>query len=169
MNKSILVIGNGFDLDLGLKTKYSDFAKSNYWPNVDFNLLPITPGEAILDIDPFPNTVYMKDYIETIRKSGDCPLVRVINENGLDYPHLVQRGNGIETILDFSLQEDGKISRMLMRDKVNLKIVPPQEWSRYEEEYNKFLPEAFNIAGLSLQQLFEEKGFEFPSFSWIQT
>lgn len=69
MNKSILVIGNGFDLDLGLKTKYSDFAKSNYWPNVDFNLLPITPGEAILDIDPFPNTVYMKDYIETIRKS----------------------------------------------------------------------------------------------------
>ena len=112
---------------------------------------------------------YLIRKFETIRKSGDCPLVRVINENGLDYPHLVQRGNGIETILDFSLQEDGKISRMLMRDRVNLKIVPPQEWSRYDEEYNKFLPEAFNIAGLSLQQLFKEKGFEFPSFSWIQT
>lgn len=29
--KSILVIGNGFDLDLNLKTKYSDFAKSTEW------------------------------------------------------------------------------------------------------------------------------------------
>lgn len=28
----LLVIGNGFDLDLGLKTKYSDFAASEHWP-----------------------------------------------------------------------------------------------------------------------------------------
>lgn len=28
----ILIIGNGFDLDLGWKTRYSDFAKSAYWP-----------------------------------------------------------------------------------------------------------------------------------------
>lgn len=27
-----LVIGNGFDLDLGMNTRYSDFAKSEYWP-----------------------------------------------------------------------------------------------------------------------------------------
>ena len=31
MPNNILIIGNGFDLDLGLKTKYSDFAKSEYW------------------------------------------------------------------------------------------------------------------------------------------
>lgn len=31
-NKKILVLGNGFDLDLGLKTRFSDFAKSEYWP-----------------------------------------------------------------------------------------------------------------------------------------
>lgn len=29
--KVVLVIGNGFDLDLGLKTKFSDFAKSHEW------------------------------------------------------------------------------------------------------------------------------------------
>lgn len=28
---NVLVIGNGFDLDLGLKTKYSDFAQSSIW------------------------------------------------------------------------------------------------------------------------------------------
>lgn len=29
--KRLLIIGNGFDLDLGRNTKYSDFAKSDYW------------------------------------------------------------------------------------------------------------------------------------------
>lgn len=31
--ENLLIIGNGFDLDLGLPTKYSDFAKSEYWPS----------------------------------------------------------------------------------------------------------------------------------------
>ncbi len=31
MAKKLLIIGNGFDIDLGLKTRYSDFAKSKYW------------------------------------------------------------------------------------------------------------------------------------------
>lgn len=31
MAKKILIIGNGFDIDLGLKTRYSDFSKSNNW------------------------------------------------------------------------------------------------------------------------------------------
>lgn len=32
MSDRLLIIGNGFDLDLGWKTRYSDFAKSDYWP-----------------------------------------------------------------------------------------------------------------------------------------
>ena len=32
ISNSILIIGNGFDLDLGIKTKYIDFANSEYWP-----------------------------------------------------------------------------------------------------------------------------------------
>ena len=31
-NKRVLVIGNGFDLDLGWNTRFSDFATSKYWP-----------------------------------------------------------------------------------------------------------------------------------------
>ena len=30
--KNVLIIGNGFDLDLGYLTKYSDFANSLFWP-----------------------------------------------------------------------------------------------------------------------------------------
>ena len=29
--KKVFIIGNGFDLDLGWKTRYSDFAKSSFW------------------------------------------------------------------------------------------------------------------------------------------
>ena len=31
-DKRVLVIGNGFDLDLGWNTRFSDFASSKYWP-----------------------------------------------------------------------------------------------------------------------------------------
>lgn len=31
MAKKILIIGNGFDIDLGLKTRYSDFSDSKDW------------------------------------------------------------------------------------------------------------------------------------------
>ena len=31
MAKRLLIIGNGFDIDLGLKTRYSYFSKSNNW------------------------------------------------------------------------------------------------------------------------------------------
>ena len=33
--KNVLIIGNGFDLDLGLPTRYSDYANSDFWPHVD--------------------------------------------------------------------------------------------------------------------------------------
>ena len=33
--KRTLVIGNGFDLDAGMKTSYSDFARSKFWPFSD--------------------------------------------------------------------------------------------------------------------------------------
>lgn len=36
MRKNLFVIGNGFDLDLGMRTKYSDFANNEkYWPKGD--------------------------------------------------------------------------------------------------------------------------------------
>lgn len=32
MKYRILIIGNGFDLDLGMKTSYKDFFNSRFWP-----------------------------------------------------------------------------------------------------------------------------------------
>ena len=37
---SVLILGNGFDLDLGIRTKYKQFADDNdYWPKVEVALL----------------------------------------------------------------------------------------------------------------------------------
>ena len=35
--KIVLIIGNGFDLDLGWKTQYSQFASSSYWPTAEYS------------------------------------------------------------------------------------------------------------------------------------
>ena len=37
MAKKLLIIGNGFDIDLGLRTRYSDFAKSKIWKKLMAN------------------------------------------------------------------------------------------------------------------------------------
>ena len=41
-HKNALIIGNGFDLDLGLETKFSNFANAkDYWPENDGSKLSI--------------------------------------------------------------------------------------------------------------------------------
>ncbi len=73
MSKRLLIIGNGFDIDLGLKTRYSDFAKSKYWEKlventygVDQDLLnalkEAKETEAWFDIEKT-----MNDYVRAIR------------------------------------------------------------------------------------------------------
>ena len=42
MAKKILILGNGFDIDLGMKTKYSDFAQSRYWDDLMENVFGIS-------------------------------------------------------------------------------------------------------------------------------
>lgn len=42
MNKNLFIIGNGFDLDLGRKTKYSDFANNaKYWKEYNYTQCPL--------------------------------------------------------------------------------------------------------------------------------
>ena len=46
--ESTLIIGNGFDLDLGLKTSYKDFRNSEPWPIKDVNLNDYTSLQCYL-------------------------------------------------------------------------------------------------------------------------
>ena len=73
MAKRLLIIGNGFDIDLGLRTRYSDFAKSKYWEKLMENTYGIDQDllyalkeaketEAWFDIEKT-----MNDYVRAIR------------------------------------------------------------------------------------------------------
>lgn len=73
MAKKLLIIGNGFDIDLGLRTRYSDFAKSKIWEKLMANtygfdkdllgeLNAAKEKEAWFDIEKT-----MNDYVRAIR------------------------------------------------------------------------------------------------------
>lgn len=73
MPKRLLIIGNGFDIDLGLRTRYSDFAKSNFWEKLMRNthgfdqdllaaLREAKEKEAWFDIEKT-----MNEYVRAIR------------------------------------------------------------------------------------------------------
>lgn len=73
MPKRLLIIGNGFDIDLGLRTRYSDFAKSNIWEKLMRNthgfdqdllaaLREAKEKEAWFDIEKT-----MNEYVRAIR------------------------------------------------------------------------------------------------------
>lgn len=73
MAKKLLIIGNGFDIDLGLNTRYSDFAKSKYWERLVENsygfdqdllhaLKEAKETETWFDIEKT-----MNDYVRAIR------------------------------------------------------------------------------------------------------
>lgn len=55
--KMVLVIGNGFDLNLKLKTKYSDFAKSDEWKEL-YN------QESVVKQSPLLQFLYGKSFID---------------------------------------------------------------------------------------------------------
>ena len=73
MAKRLLIIGNGFDIDLGLKTRYSDFSRSKMWEklvgttfNYDSDLLgalrEAKETEAWFDIEKT-----MNDYVRALK------------------------------------------------------------------------------------------------------
>lgn len=65
---NVIIIGNGFDLDLGLATKYSDFAMSEYWPAATL--------EKEVEKDSSKNTNYTK-----LAYFPDLPKLDIFIEN----------------------------------------------------------------------------------------
>lgn len=70
--ENLLIIGNGFDLDLGLPTKFSDFARSIFWPTPGKRKEPIkfptrTSRGSFMALPPiYPNTL-LEHYLEDKR------------------------------------------------------------------------------------------------------
>lgn len=111
---------------------------------------------------------YLKRKFETIKNSGDIPIVDIVTENGTCYPSLNQKGTGVNGVIDFE-EKNGKITKMLMRPSIKIAKVDDNEWGTYANAYQEFLPTAMQIAGQVIQDYINERGFQFPDFTWIKT
>lgn len=62
---NVFIIGNGFDLDMGLPTKYSDFAKSSFWPKASPRTTSrISTGSGIVYVGHSTNPILLEHYLE---------------------------------------------------------------------------------------------------------
>lgn len=68
----LLILGNGFDLGLGRETRYSDFAKSRFWPeNLKSELFGYLEKKANIE-RWFDLESELARYIQTIRKESSA-------------------------------------------------------------------------------------------------
>lgn len=108
---------------------------------------------------------YLRGKFDTFKKTDSCPMIDVIKENGVELPHFVQ--GEVEGVLDYQ-QKEGKFTSILMRPLMKIKIVDDSEWVSYAQAYHDFLPKAVQIAGQAIQNYANERGLEFPKFTWLQ-
>lgn len=66
-------------------------------------------------------------------------------------------------------QRSLKTNNKTLSPSICLKTIGGDMERGLEEEYYKFLPEAFEVAGNSIQEYITKMGYEHPLFSWIQT
>lgn len=82
--KVVMIIGNGFDMDLGLRTSYRDFAHSDFWPFQDAYLFDDKPVYSPL-IEEL-NQARINDWFdfeEILRQFG----MKAYEKYGNDYPN----------------------------------------------------------------------------------
>lgn len=147
------------------------------WNNMDAEMLaPYLADDMLYNSVWISNTMnskvdylyYLRRKFETIKNSKDVPIVNVMSEYGMDIPSLSQKGTGVNSVIDFE-EKDGKITKMLMRPSIKIAKVDDNEWGTYAKAYQEFLPTAMQIAGQVIQDYINERGFQFPDFTWIKT
>lgn len=99
---NVFIIGNGFDLDLGLPTKYSDFARSSFWPKASPRVIStMNTGSGVVHIGHSTNPVLLEYYLE--RKKNLDTWFDLENELLL-YSQVENKSNGKES--DFFIEKN---------------------------------------------------------------
>lgn len=66
--RNVFIIGNGFDLDLGLPTMYTDFANSSFWPKAS-PIAPssVSPDSGTIKLGNSPSYIFLDHYLDRKR------------------------------------------------------------------------------------------------------
>lgn len=83
MEKTLIILGNGFDLDLGWNTSYSDFYKAYQHKFISLNRMSfIEKGKLTETYPPNGNSVHRTtSFIRKIPLQGDLQAISGNNEN----------------------------------------------------------------------------------------
>lgn len=107
MKENVLIIGNGFDLDLGLPTAYSDFVSSDYWPDATKvetnNDSRINCNGEIPDLSLYPLNHKLESVIDEAKKEKWFDLEETLlnyAKKKLDGDSLYDANWGCETELE---------------------------------------------------------------------
>lgn len=104
---NVFIIGNGFDLDIGLPTKYSDFANSEFWPKAAprFN---ITLGEMKRNMEQgiFTNIPIIPKLEHTIEDAKDKNTWFDLENELLDYAKEYEPTNSNYTRFSYESQSE---------------------------------------------------------------
>jgi len=93
MKNNVLIIGNGFDLDLGLNTRYSDFANSDFWPKAaPIQIAPTFPNTGVHRIGRRPHPTLLEHVLAWKKITTWFDLENEL----LQYASVENRSNGKE-------------------------------------------------------------------------
>ena len=63
--ENVFIIGNGFDLDLELPTKYSDFAKSTFWPQASHIVTSyMRTNSSVIKLGTSTSPILLEHYLD---------------------------------------------------------------------------------------------------------
>lgn len=108
---------------------------------------------------------YLRGKFENYKKNNIPPGVDIVDENGINLPHFTE--GEVDGVIDFQ-QKDGKLTSMVMRPLLKIKVVDDYEWRSYAQAYQDFIPQAVQIAGETIHNFANDRGLEYPQFSWLQ-
>lgn len=174
---NILILGNGFDLDLGLKTKYSDFAASDEWKvcaNEESNLYKYLEGKNKPD-RWFDLEAELLNYATTINPSS-MTFKDILKEDELYFNQLHE---GIKIFLDKqqliginvdscaakllkAVVENGLFRNIYSFNYTNLNIYAKQLGIEIESKCNYIhgsLSDASHILGVNEDKIADGYGF----------
>ena len=104
VSKNLLIIGNGFDLALKLKTSYKDFVNSSFWPLTNKDPQSLSDGSLEWDILSFTKDV----------KDRETGLVRWIDLEGIMYDYALRLKNENPTLTSNDIVNNANKNKVLL-------------------------------------------------------
>lgn len=140
--ENILIIGNGFDLQLGLKSEFSDFIKNTYFPNNKIDIRDLYLQSKIYKFDPY---VLLKLWFLGNKNESVKDIKKCLNQNYFIFAYVYFKF--LEYNSKFPIVNEIQIDDSWSDVETGLKQILLNRWkiSRSGEVRSLILPKSIKI------------------------